>query len=111
MPIKSVPITLADGKLRHLRYDFNALCDLEDNLGIPISELGKKLTAKTVALKPIRAIVHAGLIHEDEELTIKEVGNLIGDIMQGDKLAELVKSIMEAMEASFGQPAGDKKNG
>lgn len=110
MPIKSVPVTLADGKLRHLRYDFNALCDLEDNLGIPISELGKKLTGKTVALKTIRAIVHAGLVHEDEDLTVREVGELIGNMLQGDKLAELAKLLTEAMEGAFGT-AGDGKNG
>jgi hypothetical protein len=61
------------GKVRNLRYTMNALAEIEDNLGVPLSEMDKvKMTIKNV-----RVILWAGLIHEDEELTQKEVGNMV----------------------------------
>jgi hypothetical protein len=61
------------GKVRNLRYTMNALAEIEDRLGVPLSEMENvKMTMKNV-----RIILHCGLIHEDEELTEKEVGNMV----------------------------------
>jgi DNA mismatch repair protein MutH len=60
-------------KVRHLRYTMNALAEIEDQLGVPLSEMKDvKMTIKNV-----RVILWAGLIHEDAELTQEEVGNMV----------------------------------
>lgn len=60
-------------KKRTLRYTLNSLAEIEDRLGVPLSEMGDmKMTIKNV-----RVILWAGLIHEDPELTEQEVGNMV----------------------------------
>lgn len=60
-------------KERHLRYTMNALAEMEDQLGVPLSELKDvKMTIKNV-----RVILWAGLIHEDKEISIEEVGDMV----------------------------------
>lgn len=66
-----IPIEL--DKERNLRYDMNALAEIEDGLGIELSELADvKMTMKSV-----RLILWAGLIHEDEQLTQRDVGSMV----------------------------------
>ena len=103
MPIKSIPIQL--DKQRHLRFDFNALCALEDELGLSIAKLGNIL-AGSVGLKDLRAIVWAGLIHEDESLSVKDVGNFL----ELGEMAEIADKIRQAFEIAFpAEEEGKKK--
>lgn len=104
MPKHSVPIELG-GKVRHLRYTFNALVALEDELGIPISDIGQILIDK-VKLRPIRSMVWAGLIDEDESLTIAEVGGWL-DL---GKLGEIASKVGEAFMLAFPDIEVDSKN-
>lgn len=104
MPVKSIPITLNDGKERHLRYDYNALCLLEGELKISIVDIGR-IMASSGTLTQIRAILWAGLIHEDEGLTQKDVGNLI----EPKEFPAVAKKIAEAFEAAFPVEADSKK--
>lgn len=96
MPVKSVPIVLSDGKERELRFDYNALVRLEDELGFSVSEIGK-LMAGTGSLKQIRAILWAALSHADKALNVEEVGALI-DLA---KLGEIAGKIAEAFQGAF----------
>jgi hypothetical protein len=90
--IKPVPIVL--DKERHLLYDVNALIDLGDELGLNLltAEGWQELTGKMVrddvtgeetfvSVQPhfrrVRAIVWAGLRHEDETLTVRQVGAML----------------------------------
>lgn len=73
---------------RTLRYDLNALAELEDALGVPLSELGNI----EMKIKNVRSILWAGLLHEDESLTEKEVGKHITI----DNMEEVQKAIGEA---------------
>jgi hypothetical protein len=61
------------GKVRTLNYDLNAMAELEDKLGIEVSEMENM----KMSIKNVRAMLWAGLIHEDEELTEKEVGAMV----------------------------------
>lgn len=74
-------------KPRKLRYTLNALAEIEDKLGIPLS----KIAEVEMSMKNVRVMLWAGLIHEDEELTEKYVGNLVDfenfEYVQG-KIAE-----------------------
>ena len=96
MQIKEVSITL--DKARTLRYDVNALIDLGDALGLNLMTkegweelLGKMVTPTPTTMEDqpepvfvtepsfqkVRAIVWAGLRHEDETLTLRQVGALL----------------------------------
>lgn len=60
-------------KARNLYYNLNAIAEIEDKLGIPLSKMGEV----DLGVKSIRTMLWAGLIHEDPELTEVEVGNLV----------------------------------
>ncbi|MFA4885450.1 MAG: hypothetical protein WC601_06720 [Desulfotomaculaceae bacterium] len=60
-------------KVRTLRYNLNALAELEDKIGVPLSALNNL----SMGMKQIRAFLWAGLIHEDPDLDEKTVGELV----------------------------------
>jgi hypothetical protein len=81
-------------KKRNLHYDMNALAEIEDALGVQLSELADvKMT-----IKNIRAILWAGLIHEDPELTPQSVGALV-DLENLEEVQEAVTVAFSASQA------------
>lgn len=76
-------------KERTLYFDLNALCLLEEN-GINITDL-----QNGVKMSQVRAILWAGLVHEDPELTLEAVGALV----TADCLEEVSTAIGEAFSA------------
>lgn len=82
-------------KERHLKYNLNALITAEKITGKKLAELGGDKGG--FDLEFLRAMLYAGLIWEDKELTIDDVGDLIdmenleyvtdklGEAMQGLK--------------------------
>lgn len=84
-----VKVTL--DKERTLRYTLNALAELEDALGVPLSDM----EGLQLGMKQVRAFLWAGLIHEEKELTIEQVGDLVDfenikDV--NDKITEAFKT-------------------
>lgn len=91
---KATKITLLDGVERTLRFTLNALAELESEYGSVDDAFAQLEKGSVVAL---RFILWAGLVHEDENLTVKQVGNLIDlDYMKDltDKLGEALSSDM-----------------
>lgn len=84
-----VKITL--DKERNLRYTLNSLAELEDVLGVPLSELENV----HMGMKQVRAFLWAGLIHEDKDLTLEKVG----DMVDMDNMNEINEKITEAFKA------------
>lgn len=82
-------------KKRKLRYDFNAMCELEDVLGRPLQELSDK----NLRMKDMRAMLWAGLLHQDPDLDILEVGNLIDE---AESMQYVAEKVAEAIELSQG---------
>lgn len=72
MRITKVPITL--DRERTIVFDLNAFCDLEEKFG---SEKKAVEALATGSLKAVRIFLWAGLRHEDESLTEKQVGSMI----------------------------------
>ena len=89
---REVKLTLCDGVERTLKFDLNALAELEDKYG-SVEKAMNKLDEGS--LKAVRTVLWAGFIHESPELTETQVGSLI-DI---DSLADVCTKIVEA----FGQ--------
>jgi hypothetical protein len=87
-------------RLRKLRFDTNALAELEDAMGKPITQL----TDANVGIKALRAMLWAGLLHESPDLTIKEAGQL----MDYADMKEVAEKVTEAISLAFGD--GTEKN-
>ncbi len=83
-------------KPRKLRYDLNALCELEDRFDKPIMEILSGIGEK-MSIKLVRTLVWAGLIHEDEELTEKQVGTMV----DMSNIMEVQEKLTEALSTSF----------
>lgn len=71
-----------------LKYGFNALVGLEETLKKPISSFADG----QIGFKEIRAIIHAGLKHEHNSITLEKVGQIIDDYIEEKPLEELIQN-------------------
>lgn len=89
---------LLGGKPKRLRYDFNALADLEDRAGVGIGVL---LSEQRVGLNTLRLLLWAGLKHEDRSLTPEKVGDTLQLLMEnGMDLSLPMDRVRLALERS-----------
>lgn len=97
MPKPFVTINL--DRPRRLRYTMNALISMEEALGKPIGQLISDYNTGTIGFKDMRIIIWAGLLHENPDLTLEQVGDMIDE-------AESLKYVMlkagEALRTTFG---------
>lgn len=108
---KDISTTLADGKRHIFRFDFNALCALEEEFGITLGEFDRIFGGPgkegKVSMKDLRILVWAALVHENEALTPKEAGGLIDP----KRIVEITEKVAEALMTAFPEAdAGEKKN-
>lgn len=90
--MKSYPVELG-GKTRNIRYNFNALCDVEEATGKSISEIS--------GLSSIRVLLWAGLRWEDKGLTAQRVGVWIEEhLNDGGDMQDLVDAAMKALNST-----------
>lgn len=82
-------VTINLDKERHLYFTLNSLELIEDMTGTSVDKIGENMNMKT-----LKALVFAGLVHEDKDLTVDEVGEMIGV----DKIEEVSKAIGEAFK-------------
>lgn len=87
-------------KPRVLKFDLNSFAELEERYG-SVDKAMEVLQSGTI--KGIRTLLWCGLIHEDEKLTERQVGGMIGI---GD-LAELSEKLTEAMTGALPIPEPD----
>lgn len=83
-------ITLNDGVEREILFTLNAMAELEERYGT-VEAAFEALESNS--FKAIRCVLWAGLLHSDESLTEKQVGNLI-DVRN-------MQDIVESMNAAF----------
>ncbi|HEF5065822.1 hypothetical protein [Bacillus paramobilis] len=81
--------TLTLDKERTLLFDLNALADVEDKLGMSMTEIGEKMS-----IKVMRTLLTAGLSHEDPELTERQVGAMI--------TMDNIKTVQDALSIAMG---------
>lgn len=61
------------GRERKLHYDLNALCEIEERLGLKgLQEIANQL--EKLEGRSLRCVLWAGLIHDDPDLKETEVG-------------------------------------
>ena len=83
-----VKIELA-GQERHLHYNLNSLEIIEDLTGSTLDKVTQNISMKT-----LKILVYAGLIHEDKDLTVEAVGEMIG--------FDDIQVVSEAIGQAFG---------
>lgn len=88
------------GATRHLRFDLNALAALEARLGTPLGELG----AMKVSARNLRAMLWAGLLHEDKEIMEEQVGAWV----DGSNFVQISEQVVVALAIGFGTENGDR---
>lgn len=110
MPKPSIPIELG-GKTRRLRYDFNAICSMEEALGSSISDLLRGLSG-SVSFRDLRGMIWAGLLHENAALRQTDVGGWLQELAdQGEGgIASVVNKFRDAFEAAWPSTPENSKN-
>lgn len=83
-------VTIQLDKERHIKFNLNALILAEKLTGTKMTDLGKNGDFDMAFL---RGMLCAGLNHEDKELTVDQVG----DMIDFDNLEEVTSKLGEAM--------------
>lgn len=91
------------GRSRNLRYDINALADFEQLTGMGFGQLMQMKAMFATA----RALLYAGLKHEDRTLSVERVGDLIMDFINDEQNpdASIDFLVEKALEAAVAQGA------
>lgn len=90
-------ITIKLDKDRHLKYGMKALMLIEELTNKPMA----KFNLESVTMKDVCILIHAGLIHEDNTLTLDDTIQIIEDYGFG-RFNELVEKMSKAINLSFG---------
>lgn len=85
---------VSDGKAYILRYDVNAICDLEDKTGKTVSVLIEELGGDNVSMRLVRSVFASGISPEVDEKTA-------GAIMSELGMAEVTGLIGQAFQLAF----------
>lgn len=92
--IRTKLISIQLDKERHLKFDLNAFAELEDIYG----DINAALEAiQKGSVKAIRAMLWAGLVHEDKSLKIEDVGAMIDMSNINEVVSIISDAISEAM--------------
>lgn len=81
-------ITLELDRVRTLKFTLNSLEIIEDLTGESLDKIGQSMNMKT-----LKALLFAGLVHEDKELTAEQVG----DMIEFDDLERVSSALSEAL--------------
>lgn len=93
--VKNKEVKLMLNGVEHsIKFDLNAMAELEDRYG-SVDAAFKKL--ETNSIKAIRCFLWAGLLHENPDLTEQQVGSWI----DARYLAELTNSLGDAFQADM----------
>ncbi|TCT14573.1 tail assembly chaperone [Natranaerovirga pectinivora] len=90
---KGIKITLGN-EVYELKFNMNTFCELEEVYG----DLNKAFDdLQAMKIKAIRALIYAAVKVEKEEVTLKEIGEMLGI----NDLERLGKAINEALSTSM----------
>lgn len=97
-----VPVQVG-GKTRKLCYDLNAMCELEDRLGLTWDKVMEEVAAEKAGAKVIRTLVTVGLLRYWPEVTEAEVGAAL----TSTNMARMAEAVTKAI--SVGQPDAQRE--
>jgi hypothetical protein len=80
------------------RFNLNALAALEGAMGLPV----QKIDARNFGFKDHRALVWAGLLHDEPKLTLEQAGLLLDQVLPSAKeYGEVIDAALTAFGAAF----------
>ena len=92
--VKEIAIPLSLDKPRTVKFDLNAFAELEDKYG----SMEKAFSAmQSGSIKAARTLLWAGLLHEDETLTERQVGGMVTLENLGTVMDILSAALTEAL--------------
>lgn len=98
-------------RTRIIRFNLNALAEFEDAMGMSALKAMQKVQnedgSTTVSFKLVRALLWAGLTHEDERLTLKKAGELF-EAADGTNLMEKITNVFPAIAIALLDGFGDE---
>lgn len=108
MGVQHVEVEIG-GKVRLLRFDFNAIADIEEYFNKGIVAI---MDEERMGLSTIRALYWGGLKWKMKGLTISQTGSMIQkELEEGNAtIADLMKPIAKAMQSSGVMGKKDAKN-
>jgi hypothetical protein len=89
-------------KVRNFRYGMKALSLIEKKFNRPLS----KIDMQNLTIEESAVLIWAGLVHEDKELTVEKVIDIIDE--KGN-FQEVIEAMNKAMEDAFGNNKNVKK--
>ena len=101
--IREVRIPIELDKSRTLLFDLNAFAELEDKFG-SLDQAFQKMQQGSV--KATRTLLWAGLLHEDEKLTERQVGAMISLT----NVETIMEQITEALTAALPEDTDASEN-
>ena len=93
-PLRGEVELKAGEKTYVLRYTTNALVELEERTGRSVMDI-----ANRPSFKDARALVWAGLIHANPDLTLEQAG----EIMDAAGFTEAIQAASQALRKAFGR--------
>jgi hypothetical protein len=85
-----------------LRFSANALCELEDALGMGINKIAAQMAdPETMRMKTVMTVVWAGLRDRHPDITLAQAGEILTDA----SLSRAMEAVSKAFILTFGSPA------
>jgi hypothetical protein len=103
-PIKGEVAFTANGAEYTLLFDFNALCEIEEEFGVSVTAIGDLLAGDNVKVTDIRRMFRIGLLRHHEGATLEETGDIITEVGP----AKAGALIQEAFTKAFPAEVADK---
>lgn len=103
--VKGIPFEVG-GRSFRMKIGVNAMCDIENSLGRPISSVAEDLQSGVVEMKVIRAIFAASVT---PSITTVEAGDMIDELGMEEAGQLIGPAFMEAFPAADGQTANPRK--
>ena len=88
-----------------LRYDLNALCELEAESGENITAIVAKMEGSPPSLREVRLLLWGGLRSDNPKMTVSEAGHVMAEV----GIAVAVAAIGEGLTACFGMSGASEK--
>lgn len=106
-PLRGVVDVELDGTTHQLKYNLNAFAELEEVLELgSIQEIAALVTAN-LSMRTLRALLWAGLLHNNSKLTEQEVGEM--DFQVGHVAERVSQALALAFKRDGAPPEGNAR--
>ena len=102
---------------KNLVYDINAISEFDNISTVDFFHLVQNITESAsrgqkipITVSQVRTLIYAGLLHKDEDLTLKQAGKLVETYLSENDLADLMEILAEAIMEAAVFKGGKSKN-